>query len=128
MHYGHKLIFQIKRLRQRIDTIFHADLILVKLVLAIFAFSNVTPCLSFTTDMISKSMKDEMMFSKKLFAVQNDYVDILWRYMLFRFRHEKIVVRLYSNIVYNYLLLQDISHQVVEVSDLHKNIFEKIKI
>jgi hypothetical protein len=126
MIYGSEIVSENERLRQRMDTIFHADLILIKLVLVIFAFSNVTPYLSFTTEMISKSMKDEMMFSKKLFAVQNDYVDILWRYMLFRFRHEKIVVRLYSNIVYNCLHVQNFSRQVAERNDLHKNIFDNL--
>jgi len=126
MIYGSEIVSEYERLRQRMDTIFHADLILIKLVLVIFTFSNVTPYLSFATDKISKSMKDEMMFSKELFAVQNDYVDILWRYMLFRFRHEKIVVRLYSNIVYNCLHVQNFSRQVAEQNDLHKNIFDNL--
>jgi len=126
MHDGPELVFEIERLRQRMDTVFHTDSILIKLVLVIFAFGNITPCLLFTTEMISKSMDDEMKFSKKTFAVQNDYVDILWRYMLFRFRHEKIVVHLYSNIIYDCLRLQNISYQVVEKNDLHKNVFEHL--
>jgi len=126
MIYGNEIVSQNEKLRQRIDTVFHTDLILVKLVLVIFAFSNVTQCLSFTSEIISKSMNEEMMFSKRLFEVQNNYIDILWRYMLFRFRHEEVVVRLYSKIVYYCLLIQNFSRQLAEQNDLHKNIFKNL--
>jgi hypothetical protein len=121
MIYGSELICGKERLREMMDTIFYADSFLVKHVLAIFAFCNITPCLSFTSQIILKSMNEEMMFSKRLFPVQNNYVDVLWRYMLFRFGDEKIVVGLYSNIVYTCLHLQRFARQVAEQNDLHKN-------
>jgi len=71
-------------------------------------------------------MNEEMMFSKRLFEVQNNYIDVLWRYMLFRFRHEEVVVRLYSNIVYNCLHIQNFLRQLAEQNDLHKNIFNNL--
>jgi hypothetical protein len=126
MIYGNELISENERLRQRNDSIFHTDLFLVKLLLVILAFSNVTPCLSFTSQIIPKSMNEEMMFSKRLFQIQNDYVDIMWRYMLFRYRDEKVVIRLYFNIVYNCLHLQNFFHQVAERNDLHKHMYDKL--
>jgi hypothetical protein len=124
MIYGNELVFENEKLRQKSDSIFHTDLFLVKLVLVIFAFSNVTPCLSYTFNPTSKSMNDEMMFSKTLFQIQNTYVDVLWRYMLFRFRDENLVVRLYSHIIYNCLHVQTFSNQVAEQNDLHKDMYD----
>ncbi len=46
--------------------------------------------------------------------------------MLFRFRHEKLVIRLYSNIIYNCLHVQNFSRQVAERNDSHKNIFDNL--
>jgi hypothetical protein len=124
--YGSELIFENERLRQRFDDIFHADYFLVKLVLTTLSFSNVTPCLSFTSQIVPKSMNEELMFSKRLFQVQNDYVDILWRYMLYRFRNEKVVVHLYSNIVYTCLHLQKFARRITEQNELHKHMYDKL--
>jgi len=68
MIYGSELICGKERLREMMDTIFYADSFLVKLLLVILAFSNVTPCLSFTSQIILKSMDEEMMFSKRLLS------------------------------------------------------------
>jgi len=124
--YGNEIVFNIERLRQRCDAIFHTDLVLVKLVLVILAFSNYTSCLSFPSSNIFKSMNNEMIFAKKLLTIQNQYIDILWRYMLFRFRHEELVIYLYSKIIYNCLHVQNFTRQVVEENDLHKNIYENM--
>jgi hypothetical protein len=126
MIYGNEVVVGNEKLRQRCDSIFHTDLFLAKLVLVMFTFSNITPCLSFTLYPTSKSMSDEVMFSKTLFQIQNTYVDVLWRYMLFRFRDENLVVRLYASIVCYCLHVQKLSYQVAEQNDLHKDMMEKL--
>jgi hypothetical protein len=118
--YGNEIIVNNERLRLRLDSIFHTDLILVKLLLVILAFSNYTSCLSSTSPIIN----DEINFAQKLFTIQNSYVDILWRYMLFRFRSENLVMHLYSKIIYNCLHVQNFSHQVAEENNLHKDMYE----
>jgi hypothetical protein len=126
MIYGNEVVLENGRLRQRLDSVFHADLLLVKLVLVIFAFSNVTPCLQFTLQPASQSMDDEIRLSKTLFQVQNIYVNVLWRYMLFRFRDEKSVIHLYSTIIYNCLHVQKFSYTIAERNDLHKDMFNTL--
>jgi hypothetical protein len=122
--YGNEIVFNNERLRQESDAIFHTDFVLVKLLLVILAFSNYTSCLSFTPSIILKSMDNEMIFAKKLFTIQNQYIDILWRYMLFRFRNEELVIHLYSKIIYHCLHVQNFTHQVAEENDQHKNMYE----
>ena len=120
--YGNEITVNNERLRQQLDSIFHTDLVLVKLLLVILGFSNYTSCLTSTSPIIN----DEMNFAKKLFTIQNYYVDILWRYMLFRFRDGNLVVHLYSKIIYNCLHVQKFTHQVSEENNLHKDMYENL--
>jgi hypothetical protein len=71
-------------------------------------------------------MNDEIVFTMKLFQIQNNYLDLLWRYMLYRFRHEEVVIHLYSNIISNCLRVQNFSHQVAEENDLHKDMYDNL--
>ncbi len=126
MIYGNEIVLENENLRQKLDNTFHADIVLVKLTLVIFAFDNVTPSLSSTSQPISESINDQMRSSNILFNIQNKYVDILWRYMLFRFGHEQVVIRLFANIVYNCLHVQNFSCRVAEQNNKHKDMYETL--
>ena len=119
MIYGSEIILENEKLRQKLDHIFHADVILVKLVLAVLAFDNVTSNLSSTSQHDSKSIDNQWNSSSTLLTIQNHYLDILWRYMLFRFRQEQIVIHLFSKIIYNCLHVQTFSSHVAKENDKH---------
>jgi hypothetical protein len=126
MLYKTEIVVETEKLRQKLDAVFHSDTVLVKLFLVIGAFSNVASCLSPTSQTIIKSDDDEVMFSKTLLRIQNTYVDVLWRYMLFRFRHEELVARLFTKIVCNCLHVQKFSHDIAEENDLHKDMCDTL--
>jgi hypothetical protein len=126
MLYGNELVDANEKLRQNLDAIFHTDSVLVKLFLVIGAFSNITPCLSPTSQTTIKSDDDEVMFSRILLRIQNSYVDVLWRYMLFRFRHEELVELLFAKIVYNCLHVQKFTSDIAEENDLHEDMCNTI--
>jgi hypothetical protein len=126
MLYKTEIILGTEKLRQKLDAIFHSDSVLVKLFLVIGAFSNIASGLSPTFQTTIKSDDDEVMFSRRLLRIQNRYVDILWRYMLFRFRHEQLVARLFTNIICNCLHVQKFSHDIAEENDLHKDMCDTL--
>jgi len=115
--------YQSLELSDRLRLIHHN---MIKLTLVIFAFDNVTPSLSSTSQTISESINDEMRSSNMSFNIQNKYVDILWCYMLFRFGQEQVVIRLFSNIVYNRLHVQNFSCRVADQNNTHKDMYETL--
>ena len=66
------------------------------------------------------------MFSRTLLRIQNRYVDVLWRYMLFRFRHEQLVEVLFAKIVYNCLHVQKFTSDIAEENDSHKDMYDTL--
>ncbi|UJR26521.1 hypothetical protein I4U23_007844 [Adineta vaga] len=120
--YGNETILKNEKLREQLDEIFHNNPILIKLILVIFAFENVTPALLF-----SNSHEDQLQsFFHMLHQSQNNYVDLLWRYMLYRFRHENIVIHLFSHIIYNCLRVQDFSYRTAEQNSKHNMMYETL--
>ena len=89
--YGHETIKQIKCFIKQLDL----DSTLFKLMLLIMAFSS--NCL--IVDVHKNFRNDGLIFGTfRLYGSQNVYIELLWKYMLYRYGYQETVIR-FSNIV-----------------------------
>ncbi len=84
--YGQEIVRQAKQINTRLDF----DSTLVKIIHIIFAFS--TNC--YTVNYDPYMNKDALLRGTfRLFGSQNLYIEILWKYMLYRYGYEETVYR-----------------------------------
>ena len=117
VYYGSENIFQSERLREKLNFIFNSDLTIFKLFLSILVFSNITSDVPISSD-------NEYVYSQTIFHLQNRYIDLIWRYMLFRFRHEHITIRLFSNIIQYCIHMQNFIHNLKNKMESAQNVMD----
>lgn len=84
--YGHEIVRQAKRINMRLDY----DSTLVKIIHIIFAFS----ANSYTVNYDPYMDKDALLHGTfRLLGSQNVYIEILWKYMLYRFGYKETIFR-----------------------------------
>jgi hypothetical protein len=87
--YGFEAMCRTKRLENRLDP----DSTLVKLMLVIFAFSSNCLILNVPKNMHNDSL---LLGTFRLFGSQNVYVELLWKYMIYRYGYRETVIRFAS--------------------------------
>jgi hypothetical protein len=87
--YGFEAMSRAKRLENRLDP----DSTLVKLMLVIFAFSSNCLILNVPKNIHNDSL---LLGTFRLFGSQNVYVELLWKYMIYRYGYRETVIRFAS--------------------------------
>lgn len=129
--YGLKMAVQAQRIDKKVDI----DLTIIKLMLLILAFSS--NC--FITYRKEKIHKDGLLNGTyRLFGSQNVYVELLWKYMIYRYGYHDSVLRFfrlieifldlvkYSGLIYIYnephrLLVEEVIEKAEQLLIVNQN-------
>ncbi len=121
--YGSEMMLLAKNVDERLDP----DSTLIKLILIIFAFSSN----GFILNKHGNMERDSLLFGTfRLFGSQNVYLELLWKYMTYRYGYNESVLRL-SRLIQIYLCILKKLAIINENNEAHQNlvddIIEKIK-
>jgi len=97
--YGFEALSRLKRLKHQLDS----DPTLVKLVLVIFAFSSSCSILNAPESMQNDTL---LLGAFRLLGSQNVYVELLWKYMVYRYGYQETIIR-FANLIKQVLDLMD---------------------
>jgi hypothetical protein len=117
VYYGVENVFQAERLREKLNSILNSDLTIFKLFLAILIFSSLTLDVSISID-------NEYSHSQTLFHLQNHYTELLWRYILFRFRQEHMAIRFFSGMIQYCIHMQNFIHDLRKKMESAQNVMD----
>lgn len=84
--YGHDIVHEAKKITSRLDI----DSTLVKVIHIIFAFSTNSYTINYDTYMNNDAL---LLGAFRLLGSQNVYVEILWKYMLYRYGYHESIFR-----------------------------------
>lgn len=94
--YGNEPIYDIQNVLKYIDS----DIIVAKLTISIFAFSN-------TLSICSQTKSNSFLNTLTIFSIENIYVEILWKYLLYRYGYYHSIQR-FINIIQTLLAASQI--------------------
>ena len=130
------LIENLRYLRDSGDKLYRADVVagmigikkridpdstLIKIILVILAFSS--NCLVLNVPRSRKN--DSFLFGTfRLFGSQNVFVEILWKYMVYRYGHEESVIR-FARLVMEMLNVINQAAAAYSSTDAHRSIMEQ---
>lgn len=110
--YGEEIVRQAKRLIERLDS----DSSLIKLMHMIFAFS--TNC--YTVNANRSNDRDALLHASfRLLGTQNVYVDLIWKYMLYRYGFDQSVRR-FASLIKHMLDLIVLSSDIYRENHYHR--------
>ncbi|CAF1053192.1 unnamed protein product [Rotaria sordida] len=98
------LIPVMKRMSKQLDF----DLIVMKLFLAILPFSTI----GYTV--YSNSSPENLSDIKEILRIQDSYVELLWRYLLYKYNYEQ-AVKLFSNLIRPVFAIHAIIHKTLDI-------------
>ncbi|CAF1057033.1 unnamed protein product [Adineta steineri] len=115
--FGQKTIATAKR----VDDLINFDAIIMKLLLAILAFS--------TTDytVYSNINQNNLKNIKKVLHFQHVYIDLAWRYLLYKYNHRQAVI-CFSNVLRCLLMLHNtivLAYEVQQYTDVINPLFNR---
>lgn len=109
---------------KRISSQLEFDPTVVKLMLFILAFSS--NC--YMVDMHENTQRDALMLGTfRLLGSQNRYIEILWRYMLYRYEYMEAAKRLLT-LVKSVLDLLAMSSEVHQTNKIHQDFVEEVTV
>ena len=118
--YGYDIFQQTRRIAMQFDY----DLIIIKVMLIILSFSS--NC--YMVDDKDKIPNDSLLFGTfRLFGSQNVYVEILWKYMIYRYNYYDASLR-FARLIKHMLDLLKMSGNVHQNNDIHQNFIEEITV
>lgn len=97
--YGFEAVSRLKHLKNQLDS----DPTLVKLMLVIFAFSSNCSILNMPETMPNDTL---LLGAFRLLGSQNVYVELLWKYMVYRYGYHATVIR-FANLIKQVLDFMD---------------------
>lgn len=110
--YGENIVRQAKRVIIRLDF----DSTLIKLMHIVFAFS--TNC--FTVNENRSKTRDVLLHASfRLFGTQNVYIEIIWKYMLYRYGYDQSVRR-FAGLIKHMLDLIILSNNIYPSNPHHR--------
>lgn len=119
---GEKLYEKFLWIEDLSDKLLITDPIIIRLWIIILFFSTSLSCLYEKSCPTREYSKEKT----SLFSIQNTYVELLWKYLLHRYRYEN-AVRIYSNLTNLYLKMQHIGFAIgvqvrhrSELIDIHR--------
>jgi hypothetical protein len=105
--YGSDMMLLANKMNERLDP----DSTLIKLILMVFAFSS--NCLIINT--YENLKHDSLLYGTfRLLGSQNVYVELLWKYMLYRYGYNESIIR-FSRLIQTFLL------QLTNMAIIHTN-------
>jgi len=121
--YGSEMMLLAKNVNERLDP----DSTLIKLILIVFAFSSN----GFILKKHENMGRDGLLFGTfRLFGSQNVYLELLWKYMVYRYGYNESVLR-FSRFIQIYVCILKKLAIINENNEAHQNmvdgIIEKIK-
>jgi hypothetical protein len=118
--YGYDIFQQTKRIAQQLDN----DLVFTKLILLILAFSS--NC--YMVDEHENMHDDSLLYGTfRLFGSQNVYVEVLWKYMLYRYDYYDASLR-FAKVIKHMLDLLKMSGNAHQNNELHQNFVDEIAV
>jgi hypothetical protein len=118
--YGYDVFQQTRRIAMQLDY----DLIVIKLTLLIFAFSSNCYMVNEHENMHQDSLLNGTF---RLFGSQNVYVEVLWKYMIYRYNYYDAALR-FAKIIKHMLDLLNISGKAHQDNELHQNFVDEIAV
>jgi hypothetical protein len=116
--YGYDTFQQTKRIASQLDY----DLTMIKLFLLILAFSS--NC--YTVDIHENMHNDRFSYGTfRLFGSQNAYVEVLWKYMIYRYDYYDASLR-FARLIKHMLDLLKISENAQQNNEIHRNFVDEI--
>lgn len=97
--YGQAMIRRTETNRLRVKTILDIDQTLMKLFLTILVFTHLT-----CDENLNRN--DDESYRKSIYERQNEFVELLWSYMFYRFENERTVVNLFTKLISMCLQIQ----------------------
>lgn len=107
IYYGKELCHQYEKYRLRVDSILRFDPTLMKLFLAVLAFTPLN-CEFFQPIICDSS------YIRAITERQHRLLELLWHYMIARFEPERLVIQIFSKMVMYCLELQNFMHRLSE--------------
>jgi len=109
--YGHSLLPLIQHLLKFIDP----DIAIAKLTLSLFAFSN-------NISIFSSNIKTKFTNTFEIFRIQNIYVEVMWRYLLYKYGYYQSIQR-FINLIQCLLAATDVIFEAQNIQQ-HVNDIE----
>jgi hypothetical protein len=118
--YGHDIFQQTRRIAMQFDY----DLVITKFMLITLAFSS--NC--YRIDEKEKIHNDSLLSGTfRLLGSQNVYVEILWKYMIYRYNYYDASLR-FARLIKHILDLLQISGNASQDNELHQSFVEEITV
>lgn len=108
--YGSSTLVGGNRAVKRLDS----DLVVVKLILSMMMFCQFD-CVEFDEKWPTIVVND----MKSIVKIQDQYIELIWQYLLYRYDHD-YAVRCFSNLILSLLALSKALVHVVQVKDYHE--------
>lgn len=116
--YGSELMSILKSTNDRLDP----DSTLIKLILIVFAFSS--NC--FLGNKHNNLERDGLLNGTfRLLGSQNVYLELLWKYMIYRYGYNQAVLR-FSQLIQRYLCVLKNLATIYENNEVHRNMIDGI--
>ncbi len=118
--YGYDIFQQTKRIALQLDY----DLVIIKLMLLILAFSS--NC--YMVDEHENMHNDRLLYGTfRLFGSQNFYVEVLWKYIIYRYDYYDAALR-FAKLIKHVLDLLKISENANQNNEIHQNFVDEITV
>ena len=118
--YGYDIFRQTKRIALELDY----DLTINKLILFILAFSS--NC--YIVEQTENIYDDKLLYGTyRLMGSQNVYIEVLWKYMLYRYNYYDASLR-FAKIIKHMIDLLKLSENVQQNNEVHQNFVEEITV
>jgi len=118
--YGYDIFQQTKRIALQLDY----DLTIIKLILFIFAFSS--NC--YMIDEHGNMLDDKLLYGTfRLFGSQNVYMEVLWKYMIYRYDYYDASAR-FAKLIKHILDLLKMSEHVHPNNEVHQNFIDEVTV
>jgi len=120
--YGFEIFQQTKRIASQIDD----DLIFIKLILLILAFSSNCYVVDRSTD--DSTLNDSFINGTfRLWGSQNVYIELFWKYLLYRYDYLNAAIR-FARMIKNLLDLLTISAQAQSNHDVYQQFVDEVTV
>lgn len=100
LFYGVEILARIEVFRSRLESIVSIDPTIIKLFMATLGFTHLIYD-------VSSSMEDESAYSHLINDRQHRFLVLFWSYLLYKFPQEHLAVRLFSQLIFFSLGVQN---------------------
>ena len=118
--YGHDVFQRTKRIGLLLDD----NIVLIKLLLIVLSFSSNCYMITLPEQMHFDTL---LLGTFRLFGSQNAYVEVLWKYMTYRYDYFEASMR-FARLMQHLLHLLRMSGEVQQNNDLHQSFVEEITV